>query len=119
MTAIYWENSETCEHVHIEEQSPNSDPCRRSYSVSSSCSMASCHAGVGSSSGCTPLHSGLPHSQERDSVSIRQKSVNESAFRCLPNARVGTATGSPRDLVTVVSYSVVPQSSGSAMSPTI
>ena len=37
--------------------------------------MASCHAGVGSSSGCTPLHSGLPHSQERDSVSIRQKSI--------------------------------------------
>ena len=60
MTAIYWENSETCDYVHVEEQSPNSDPCRRSYSVSSSCSMASCHAGVGSSSGCTTLHSGLP-----------------------------------------------------------
>ena len=44
------------------------------------------------------------------------------AFRCLPKSRVGTATGLLRALVTVVSYSVVPQSSvlfGSSMSPTI
>ena len=112
--------SETC-HQCTRRNNVHTDPCWSSYTVSSSCSMASCHAGVGSPSGCTPLHSGLPHSQERDSVSIWQKSVSNpvTVFRCLPNARVGTATGTPRALVTVVSYSVVPQSSGSAMSPTI
>ena len=112
--------SETC-HQCTRRNNVHTDPCWSSYTVSSSCSMASCHAGVGSSSGCTTLHSGLPHSQERDSVSIWQKSVSNpvTVFRCLPNARVGTATGTPRALVTVVSYSVVPQSSGSAMSPTI
>ena len=112
--------SETC-HQCTRRNNVHTDPCWSSYTVFSSCSIASCHAGVGSPSGCTPLHSGLPHSQERDSVSIWQKSVSNpvTVFRCLPNAGVGTATGTPRALVTVVSYSVVPQSSGSAMSPTI
>ena len=66
--------SETC-HQCTRRNNVHTDPCWSSYTVSSSCSMASCHAGVGSSSGCTTLHSGLPHSQERDSVSIRQKSI--------------------------------------------
>ena len=40
MTAIYWENSETCDYVHVEEQSPRMTSCGCSYTVQCPCFSA-------------------------------------------------------------------------------